>query len=101
MNFNEKVWEKCSLVPKGRVTTYKEIASSLKKKAYRAVGTALKNNPYAPKVPCHRVVNSDGSLGGYQGKLNSKKKIEMLKAEKIKIKDGKVVDFSMVLYKLN
>ena len=47
----------------------------MKTKAYRAVGNALKNNPYAPKVPCHRVINSNGTIGGYKGKKNSKEKI--------------------------
>ena len=56
MNFNEKVWQLTKKIPKGKVTTYKLIAQKLKTKAYRAVGQALKRNPHAPKVPCHRVV---------------------------------------------
>ena len=59
--FSEKVYFLTKKVPKGRVTTYKELAKKLKTKAYRAVGQALKCNPYAPKVPCHRVVKSVGT----------------------------------------
>ena len=66
--FYRKVWDACSRVPNGKITTYKEIAHALHCNAYRAVGTALNHNPYAPKVPCHRVVNSDGNIGGYATK---------------------------------
>src|SRR3989338_9084817 len=90
MNFNQKVWELTKKIPKGKVTTYKAIAHKLGTKAYRAVGNALKNNPHAPKVPCHRVINSDGKIGGYKGIKNSKEKIRLLREEKIEIKDSKV-----------
>jgi methylated-DNA-[protein]-cysteine S-methyltransferase len=46
MRFEEKVWHKCKRIPKGKVSTYKEIAKALKTKAYRAVGNALRKNPY-------------------------------------------------------
>lgn len=75
-------------VPKGKVTTYKDIAKTLNSKAYRAVGTAMNKNPYAPKVPCHRVVNSNGKIGKFAH--GTKKKIEMLKSEGIEIKNEKV-----------
>jgi methylated-DNA-[protein]-cysteine S-methyltransferase len=93
MKFDERVWELCRKIPKGKITTYKEIANALNMNSYRAVGNALKRNPHAPIVPCHRVVKSDNSVGGYQGKKSSDKKIGMLKSEGIEIKDGKVVDF--------
>lgn len=89
-DFYERVWRKCKKIPKGRVTTYREIAHALNTKAYRAVGTALRKNPYSPYVPCHRVVNSDGRVGKYSGKGGKKGKISMLRGEGIKIKDGKV-----------
>ena len=98
-SFNEEVWEKCRLIPKGKVSTYKEIAKSLKTKAYHAVGTALRKNTYAQKVPCHRVVNSDVSLGGYKGKLNNPEKIKMLKKEGVKVNKGKIVDFKRRLFR--
>lgn len=97
LSFNEKVWELCKKVPKGKVTTYKEIAAAMKTKAYRAVGNALKRNPYSPAVPCHRVVGSDGALVGFARGL--KKKAEMLRKEGIKIKKGKIADFEKVLYR--
>ena len=94
--FENKVYELCSKVPKGYVTSYKEIAHAIGKKAYRAVGTALHNNPFAPKVPCHRVVNSDGRLGGFASGL--KNKIKILKNEGIIIEKDKVKDFERKLF---
>lgn len=67
-------------IPKGKTSTYKAIAQKLKTSP-RTVGQALKRNPCAPKILCHRVVMSNGSLGGYKGKLNSKKKRELLRSE--------------------
>ena len=64
MSFNQKVWAMCARVPKGQVTTYADIARALGTNAYRAVGNALNRNPYAPHVPCHRVVASHG-IGGF------------------------------------
>src|SRR5437763_13861210 len=88
MSFNQKVWALTSRIPKGQVTTYANIARQLKTRAYRAVGNALNKNPYAPAVPCHRVVGSDGKLTGYSGGLEKKKK--MLQDEGIAIIDGRV-----------
>lgn len=98
MNFNERVWSVCKRIPKGRVSTYGEIARALGGKAYRAVGGALNKNPHSPIVPCHRVVASDGSLGGFAG--GSAKKIRMLRDEGIVVKNGKVVDFKRVFFRL-
>ena len=88
MSFNQKVWALCARVPKGHVTTYGEIARALNTQAYRAVGNALNKNPYAPDVPCHRVVGSDGSLTGFASGLEHKKKL--LRAEGIKITGDRV-----------
>ena len=101
--FNEKVYALLKKVPKGKVTTYKSLANKLNTKAYRAVGQAMRCNPYAPKVPCHRVVSSDGSIGGFMGSKNSnskevRKKIRMLRKEGIKIKNKGIVDFEKKLY---
>jgi methylated-DNA-[protein]-cysteine S-methyltransferase len=68
-------------------------------KAYRAVGTAMKNNPNAPQVPCHRVVNNDGRIGEYA--YGIEKKIELLKTEGINVVNGKVVNFAKVFYDFN
>ena len=87
-SFNEKCYEILKKVPKGKVTTYKDIALALNSKAYRAVGSAMKNNPFAPSVPCHRVIRSNGSVGEYNGGV--KKKISLLESEGIKIINGKI-----------
>lgn len=88
VTFNERCYEALRKVPKGKVTTYRDLAHVLGTRAYRAVGTAMNKNPYAPKVPCHRVINSDGRVGGFA--RGSDEKIKMLKAEGIKIEEGKI-----------
>ena len=104
--FASSVYEKCSQIPHGYVSTYKEIAIALKKpNAFRAVGTALKRNPYAPVVPCHRVVAGDRTLGGFFGSTDVlgtqlKKKKEMLIKETVQFDDnGKVSE--KCLYKFD
>lgn len=101
--FHRKIYSLLKKVPKGKVTTYKALAEAAKTKAYRAVGQAMKCNPYAPIVPCHRVVASDGSIGGFQGSRNPngnkiKKKIRMLKAEGVKIDSNRISDFEKTLF---
>ena len=89
MTFQDKVLALVKKIPKGKVTTYKEIGKALKKKGqvYRAVGRALHDNKFPVKIPCHRVVASDGSLGGYSRGV--KKKIALLKKEGIEVKQRK------------
>jgi methylated-DNA-[protein]-cysteine S-methyltransferase len=94
---SKKLYDLLKEIPKGKVTTYKELAKKLRTKGYRAVGQIVGKNPNAPKVPCHRVVRTDGGLGGYAFGL--KKKIEILAAEGVKVSDGKIVDFAKKLYK--
>ncbi|VVB82892.1 Methylated-DNA--protein-cysteine methyltransferase [uncultured archaeon] len=96
-SFYESCYKVLKKVPKGKVTTYKEIARALGSKAYRAVGTAMNKNPYAPIVPCHRVINSNGELGGFASGL--KNKIKILKSEGIEIKNNKI-DLNKYFYKL-
>ncbi len=85
-------------VPKGKVTTYKALAQALNTNAYRAVGNAMNKNPYAPQVPCHRVINSNGNLGGFASGI--KNKIKMLKEEGVEIQNGKI-DLSKYEFKFN
>jgi methylated-DNA-[protein]-cysteine S-methyltransferase len=85
--FQERVYAITRKIPRGQTMTYGEIAKILKSSP-RAVGQALKRNPYAPIVPCHRVIKSDGTLGGFNGKMNSKKKIKLLKNEGVQFKKG-------------
>ena len=87
MSFNEKVWALTARVPKGQVTTYGEIARALGTNGYRAVGNALNKNPYAPGVPCHRVVGSDGRLTGFFHGLA--KKEQMLASEGVPVMRGR------------
>lgn len=86
--FQEKVYAKLRKVPKGKVTTYKSLALSLNSHAFRAVGSAMNKNPHAPKVPCHRVINSDGRVGKFAS--GEKNKIKILKAEGVEIKNGRI-----------
>ena len=101
MKFDEKVWKLMEKIPKGRVTTYGLVARKLNTKAYRAVGNACRRNPYAPRVPCHRVVRTDGTVGGFGGKTsgkNVKKKIRMLRKENVELINGRIADFEKVLF---
>ena len=80
--FQLKVWRYLKTIPKGQIRTYSEVAKAIKKpKAVRAVANAIGKNPYAPKIPCHRVIRSDGSLGGYSGKGGINTKQKLLKLE--------------------
>src|SRR4051812_19835353 len=75
MTFNQKVWALTARIPCGKVVTYRQIAEALGTKAYRAVGNALNRNPYAPAVPCHRVVGSSGALTGFAGGVPKKGRV--------------------------
>ena len=82
--FQLKVWEYLKKIPRGSVKTYSQVAKSIGKPlAVRAVANAIGKNPYAPRIPCHRVIRSDGSLGGYSGKGGIKTKKLLLKKEGI------------------
>jgi len=97
MKFNEKVYKIAANIPFGMISTYGEIARKLNSKAYRAVGTAMNKNPYWPKVPCHRVVNFDGKVGGFASGV--KKKIALLEKEGVIVKNGNIVDFEKKLFR--
>ena len=85
--FQLKVWNFLRKIPKGKVITYLDVATAIgKPKAVRAVANAVGKNPYPPKIPCHRVIRSDGSLGGYSGKGGISKKRQLLKSEKVCIR---------------
>lgn len=84
--FQRRVLEETRKVPRGQVSTYAEIARRIgNPKAVRAVGQALKRNPVPIVVPCHRVIASDGSLGGYGGEMRSKRKVQLLKLEGVAV----------------
>ena len=86
-------------VPKGKVTTYGDLAKELSRRdskwspnASRAVGTTMKNNPCGPQIPCHRVIRSGGTAGNFRGgkKGAIQEKIAMLKDEGVSVLDGKI-----------
>ena len=84
--FQLKVWEEIKKIPKGSVKTYKEIACILgKPNSSRAVANACAKNPLIVEIPCHRVIRSDGSLGGYSGRGGIKTKLRLLRSEKVDI----------------
>jgi deoxyribonuclease V len=97
MEFTEYFYKLVKQVPKGNVSTYGALAKALGDiRASRAVGRMLNQNPYAPIVPCHRVVMGDGKLGGFGSGVD--KKIALLKSEGVSVSKGEVVDFSKVLF---
>lgn len=75
-------------IPRGRVSTYKIVAQKLNSKAYRAVGNALNKNKTPILIPCHRVVKSDGEIGGYSRGI--KEKIKLLREEGVEVKNNKI-----------
>ena len=80
--FQVKVWKYLKTIPKGKVKTYKEVAIGIKMpKSARAVANACGKNPYPPRVPCHRVIRSDGTLGGFSAPGGIKTKKKLLKKE--------------------
>ena len=84
--FQLKVWAYLRTIPRGTVRTYSQVAKAIVKPlAIRAVANAIGKNPYAPKIPCHRVIRSDGSMGGYSGKGGVKTQRFLLKKEGIKL----------------
>lgn len=98
--FNSKdVYDLTLQIPKGKVSTYGSIANALSApRASRAVGQILKANPTPITVPCHRVVKSDGEIGGYGGAHGFAKKIKLLRSEGLMIKASKVMDLDNVLF---
>ncbi|OGR41759.1 MAG: hypothetical protein A2X35_12100 [Elusimicrobia bacterium GWA2_61_42] len=81
--FQQAVWKACMTIPKGETRSYKWIAQRIGKPgAVRAVGSALGRNPFAPEVPCHRVIKSDGTPGGFSGPGGIRAKLRLLKLER-------------------
>ena len=81
--FQKKVWQELLKIPKGQTRSYKEIAIAIgNPKAARAVANACGKNPYPIKIPCHRVIRSDGGLGGYSGPGGVKTKKKLLASER-------------------
>jgi len=97
MKTEEKIYKKLLEVPSGYVTTYGELAKAINlKNGQRVVGQIMKNNPFPVIVPCHRVVKSDGTVGGYA--YGTERKKYMLSKEGLKINDDKISDFKKFLF---
>ena len=93
MTLSTRVYTKLLQVPEGKVTTYGDLAKAVGlENGQRAIGTIMKKNPFPGIVPCHRVVKSDGKIGGFA--YGERIKSQMLVKEGIKIKDVKIVDFA-------
>lgn len=98
MKLEEKVYKKLLEVPKGKVTTYGDLAKAIGlKNGQRVIGKIMNKNPYPVIIPCHRVIKSDGKVGGYA--WGEKVKSKMLSNEGIKIKKGKILEAKKIIYK--
>ena len=98
--FEERVYAQLRRIPCGRVMTYAGLARAVGCGSPRAVGQALRRNPCAPEVPCHRVVRSDLTLGGYSGETSGpvlEKKVQLLRREGVGLdSDGRLLDKTVV-----
>ena len=98
-SFQSQCYEALKKVPQGKVITYGGLAEMIgRPKAHRAVGSAMNKNPFAPKVPCHRVVKSNGDLGGFS--IDIKVKIKRLQEEGVMVSNNKIVDFQSILFQV-
>jgi methylated-DNA-[protein]-cysteine S-methyltransferase len=97
-SFCERVYILLNQIPKGKVVTYSQIASKLNSSAYRAVGNCLNKNENLIKIPCHRVIRSNGEVGGYA--LGSRKKTKLLKKEGVEVINRKI-DLDKFGFKFN
>lgn len=95
MNLEHKVYKKLLEVPEGKVTTYAELAKAVGlENGQRVIGQIMNKNPFPVIVPCHRVILSNGKIGGYA--WGEKVKTKMLAKEGIKIKKGKILDREII-----
>ena len=97
-SFQLECYEALKKVPPGKVISYGGLAGMIgRPNAHRAVGSAMNKNPYAPKVPCHRVVKSNGELGGFADDIGVK--IKRLHKEGVEVLNNKIVNFKSVLFR--
>lgn len=100
MRLEHRVYEMLARVPKGRVTTYGELARAVGlQNGQRAIGRIMNKNPYPAIIPCHRVVMSTGSVGGYA--YGRDVKTHMLAGEGVDIRDNKVADMENIMYRFD
>ena len=96
-DFRRRCYELLTRIPKGKVTTYREMAKALDSRAWRAVGSALAGNPDLGSVPCHRVVRSNGEIGEYAA--GAGRKAQLLTDEGVRVANGKVVNLDEFLHR--
>ena len=97
MKLEDKVYKKLLEVPPGKIITYGELAKAVGlKNGQRKIGQIMKNNPFPIIIPCHRVVKSDGTIGGYA--FGIERKANMLSKEGIEISKGKILDFKKKMF---
>ena len=92
----EEVYQLLKKIPKGKVSTYKILANTLDSKAYRYIGQVLKNNPHPYLTPCHRIISSNGHIGGFA--YGIEEKIQLLEEEGVFFKNDFIVDFQDKLF---
>jgi len=93
--FQQRVYDAVALIPPGRVATYRGVATRIGCGSPRAVGQALKHNPFAPRIPCHRVIASNLTLGGFMGHVDGpavRRKVRLLEGEGVRFVDGRLED---------
>jgi methylated-DNA-[protein]-cysteine S-methyltransferase len=93
--FQQRVYEVVARIPRGCVSTYGLVARQIGCAAPRAVGQALRVNPHAPKVPCHRVISSSFQIGGFQGEAVGaavQRKLKLLEEEDVRFENGRLAD---------
>lgn len=98
--FQQRVYDAITRIPRGRVSTYQLVAKFLGCGAPRAVGQALRCNPYAPRVPCHRVIAADLKIGGFMGDVAGpaiRRKLRLLAAEGVRFRDGRLADAERII----
>jgi len=97
LRLEDKVYKKLLDVPSGKITTYGELAKAVGlKNGQRKIGQIMKNNPLPVVIPCHRVVKSDGTIGGYA--FGVEIKVNMLSKEGVKISKGKILDYENKMF---
>ena len=98
--FQKKVFDALKKIPKGKVSTYRHLADYLECNSAQAIGQALKKNPDAPAIPCHRIIKTDLTVGGYYGEIKGDKidrKLQLLSEEGVKFDDtGKLIETERV-----
>ena len=96
----DKIYKNLKKVPKGKVVTYKSLGKSVNSKAYRFVGSCMRNNKHPKEIPCYKVIRSDRRIGNYSGSGGVNGKLKLLEKDGIKVVNGKI-DLKKYEYRFN